>query len=157
LQLLNGDQEAFDALIGGKAQAALLPRPFGFLAEEKGFKRIKDWPELVDDPLPITIETTLRVFRERENDLRTFLRAHSEGIRYFKSHRADALRILTKQFGHGQVLAEKIVDDYVTRMDETLKVDFEKFAKLMSQVSSGAALDARQVAAEWIAPGGLKG
>jgi ABC-type nitrate/sulfonate/bicarbonate transport system substrate-binding protein len=157
LQLLNGDQEAFDALIGGKAQAALLPRPFGFLAEEKGFKRIKDWPEIVDDPLPITIETTLRVFRERENDLRTFLRAHSEGIRYFKSHRADALRILTKQFGHGQVLAEKIVDDYVTRMDETLKVDFEKFAKLMSQVSSGAALDARQVAAEWIAPGGLKG
>jgi ABC-type nitrate/sulfonate/bicarbonate transport system substrate-binding protein len=156
LQLLNGDQDAFDALIGGKTQAALLPRPFGFLAEEKGFKRINEWPDIVDDPLPITIETTLRVFRERENDLRTFVRAHSEGIGYFKSHRADALRILAKQFGHGQVMAEKILDDYVTCMDETLQVDFESFANLLSQVSPGATDDARQVASEWIARGGLK-
>jgi ABC-type nitrate/sulfonate/bicarbonate transport system substrate-binding protein len=156
LQLLNGDQDAFDALIGGKAQAALLPRPFGFLAEEKGFKRIKDWPEIVDDPLPITIETTLRLFRERENDLSKFIAAHKEGIRYFKSQRADALRVFTKQFAHTPALAEKILDDYVTCMDDTLKIDFERFAKLLSQVSAGAALDARQVAAEWIAPGGLK-
>jgi NitT/TauT family transport system substrate-binding protein len=156
LQLLNGDQGAFDALIGGKAEAALLPRPFGFLAEEKGFKRIKEWPEIVDDPLPITIEATLSVFRERESDLRTFLRAHSEGIRYFKTHRGDALRILTRQFGHGQVLAEKILADYVTCMDETLRVDFDQFAKLLSQVSPGATDDAREIAAEWIAPGGLK-
>ena len=156
LQLLNGDQDSFDALIGGKAQAALLPRPFGFLAEEKGFKRINDWPEIVDDPLPITIETTLEVFRARETDLRKFLAAHSEGIRHFKSHPADALRILTGKFGHAPALAQKILDDYVTRMDETLKVDFERFAKLLSQVAPAVSANARQVALEWITSGGLK-
>ena len=107
LQLPKGDQDAFDLLISGKAQAALLPRPFGFIAEEKGFKRIGEWPEVVDDPLPITIETTTKVYGEREKDLATFLEAHSEGIRHFKSNRADAMRILMKQFGHSQTLAKE--------------------------------------------------
>jgi hypothetical protein len=157
LRLCSGDQDAFDALIEGKAEAALLPRPFGFLAEEKGFRRIEDWPEIVDDPLPITIETTLKTFAEREHDLAAFLRAHREGIGYFKAHRADALRILTGQFAHPRARAEKIMRDYVSCMDDSLQVDFDCFARLLAQVAPGASLDARQVAAEWIAPDGLKG
>ncbi|MGH7854402.1 MAG: ABC transporter substrate-binding protein [Candidatus Binatia bacterium] len=156
LQLPNGDQDAFDLLIGGKAQAAILPRPFGFIAEEKGFKRIDEWPDVVDDPLPITIETTAKLYGEREKDLKMFLTAHSEGIRHFKSNRADAMRILTKQFGHSRILAEKTFDDYVICMDESLKVDFKQFEKLLSQVAPGASDNARQVASEWIAPGALK-
>ena len=156
LQLPNGDQDAFDLLIKGEAQAALLPRPFGFIAEEKGFKRIGEWPDVVDDPLPITIETTLKLYGENEKDFQTFLRAHGEGIRHFKSNRADALRILTKQFGHSQTLAEKTLDNYVTCMDESLKVDFQRFEKLLSQVAPGASVNARQVASEWLAPGAVK-
>lgn len=155
LQLCDGDQDAFDALIRGKAQAALLPRPFGFLAEEQGFQRIRNWPEVVDDPLPITIETTLKTFRQRESDLAAFLGAHREGVAYFKSHRADALRILTGKFGHPPERAAKILDDYVTCMDETLRVDFDCFARLLAQVAPGSSLHARRVAAEWIVPGGL--
>jgi ABC-type nitrate/sulfonate/bicarbonate transport system substrate-binding protein len=157
LQLPKGDQDAFDLLMSGEAQAALLPRPFGFLAEEKGFKRIDEWPEIVDDPLPITIETTTKLYGEREKDFTAFLSAHSEGIRHFKSNRADAMRILMNQFGHAQTLAEKILDDYVTWMDESLKVDFKQFEKLLSQVAPGASLNARQVGSEWIAAGALKG
>jgi len=156
LQLPNGDQDAFNLLVGGEAQAALLPRPFGFIAEEKGFKRLNEWPEVVDDPLPITIETTVKLFNEREKDLTAFLAAHSEGIGYFKSHRADAMRILTKQFGHSQTLAQKTLDDYITCMDEELKVDFNRFEKLLSQVAPESSVNARQVASEWIAPGATK-
>src|SRR5215471_3889959 len=58
LQLPKGDHDAFDLLVAGKVEAALLPRPFGFWAEDKGFHRIADWPGIIDDPLPITIETT---------------------------------------------------------------------------------------------------
>jgi len=154
LQLPKGDQDAFNLLIAGTAQAALLPRPFGFIAEERGFKRIGEWPEVVDDPLPITIETTTKVYGERKKDLETFLSAHSEGIRHFKSNRADAMRTLTKQFGHSQTLAEKTLDDYVTCMNEGLKVDYKHFEKLLSQVAPGAAAD--QVASEWIVAGALK-
>ena len=156
LQLPNGDQDAFNLLVGGEAQAALLPRPFGFIAEEKGFKRLNEWPEVVDDPLPITIETTVKLFNEREKDLTAFLAAHSVGIGYFKSHRADAMRILTKQFGHSQPLAQKTLDDYITCMDEELKVDFNRFEKLLSQVAPESSVNARQVASEWIAPGATK-
>ena len=156
LQLVNGDQDAFDSLVSGKAQGALMPRPFGFIAEEKGFKRIAEWPEVVDDPLPITIETTLKLYGERGKDFQTFLGAHSEGIRHFKFNRADALRILTKHFGHSQTLAEKTLDDYVNCMDESLKVDFTRFEKLLSEVVPGTSVNARQVASEWIAPGAMK-
>ncbi|HEY2919107.1 MAG TPA: hypothetical protein VGK77_08960 [Candidatus Binatia bacterium] len=156
LQLPSSDQEAFNMLISGKIQAALLPRPFGFIAEEKGFKRIDDWPEVVDDPLPITIETTAQQLRERENDFSIFLAAHSEGIRYFKSHRAQAIRILEKQFGHSPMLAERTFNDYVTCMDESLKVDFKQFEKLLSQVAPDKAEGARKIAIEWIMPGALR-
>lgn len=156
LQLPSGDQDAFELLISGRAQAALLPRPFAFIAEENGFKRIADWPEVVDDPLPITIETTSKLARERVNDLATFIAAHREGIGYFKANRAAAIGILEKQFGHSRTMAEKIFREYVICMEETLKVDFKQFEKLLSQVAPDACADAQRLASEWIVPGGLK-
>lgn len=155
LQMPKGDQDAFNLLIDGKVDGALLPRPFGFIAEERGFKRLADWPEIVDDPLPITVETTEKLWRERERDLTTFLAAHSEGIRYFKSHRAEAIGILEKQFGHARKLAEKTFDNYIVCMDETLKVDFKQFEKLLSQVAPRRAGEIRRIASEWITPGAM--
>lgn len=157
LRLPNGDQDAFNQLVDGKVQAALLPRPFGFIAEEKGFKRLSEWPEVVDDPLPITIETTTKLLAERQKDFAAFLTAHSEGIRYFKSHRSEALELLIRQFGHAATLAQKTFDEYIGCMDESLKVDFQRFELLLSQVESGKVSDARKIAREWIAPGALRG
>lgn len=155
LRLPNGDQDAFNLLADGKVQAALMPRPFGFIAEEKGFKRLTEWPEVVDDPLPITIETTTKLLAERQKDFATFLTAHSEGIRYFKSHRAEALEVLTQQFGHASTLAQKTFDEYIVCMDETLKVDFRRFELLLSQVEPGRTGNTRKVASEWSTPGAL--
>jgi ABC-type nitrate/sulfonate/bicarbonate transport system substrate-binding protein len=150
LQLPQGDQDAFNLLVAGKVDGAFLPRPFGFIAEERGFNRITEWPEIVDDPLPITIETTEKLWRERGGDFEKFLPAHQEGIRHFKSHRDDAMRILTKRFGHSESLARKTCNDYIVCMDESLKVDFKQFARLLSQVAPDRTGDARQIASEWI-------
>jgi len=156
LQLPQGDQDAFNMLVNGKVDGAFLPRPFAFIAEEQGFKRITEWPEVVDDPLPITIETTRKLLSEREKDLATFLTAQSEGIRHFKSHRAEAIGILEKQFGHSSSLAQKTFTDYIACMDETLKVDFRQFDKLLSQIAPEMAPSAQQVASEWIMSGALR-
>ena len=86
-----------------------------------------------EDPLPITIETTEKLLREREKDFAIFLAAHGEGIRYFKSHRAEAIRVLEKQFGQSPELTKKTFDDYILCMDESLKVDFKQFDKLLAQ------------------------
>ncbi|MGH7825806.1 MAG: ABC transporter substrate-binding protein [Candidatus Binatia bacterium] len=157
LQLPESDQGAFKLLMDRKVAAALLPRPYGFIAEEKGFKRIAHWPEVVDDPLPITIETTEKIARERAEDLSVFLEAHREGIVYLKSHRAESLRMLQKQFGHSVLLAAKTFDDYIGCMNDRLTVDFKHLEKLVGQVAPDTSEGARQVAADWIIPGVLSG
>jgi ABC-type nitrate/sulfonate/bicarbonate transport system substrate-binding protein len=156
LHLPNSDQEAFNGLVQGKVHAALLPRPYGFMAEEKGFTRMADWPGIVDDPLPITIETTEGLLRERERDFKVFLAAHREGVRYLRTHRAEAIRLLESRFAHSPSLAGKTFNDYLVCMDEQLSVDFEKFSQLLSQVAPDTPGGAPQVASEWIVAGALR-
>jgi ABC-type nitrate/sulfonate/bicarbonate transport system substrate-binding protein len=156
LQLPSSDQEAYGLLIDGKVQAALVPRAFGFWAEDRGFKRVSSWPEIVDDPLPITIETTERLWRERGKDFETFLTAHREGIRHLKANRNAAIRILGARFGHSPGFAARTFDDYLVCLDDSLKVDFKQLEQLLSQVAPDAPGGAKQVAAEWIIPGALR-
>lgn len=157
LELPNSDVDAFHLLVNGKVSAALLPRPYGFWAQERGFKRITDWPDVVDDPLPISIETTAMLLRERGKDFSIFLQAHREGIRYMKAHRAETLLLLQERFGHSPVFAAKTFEDYVVCMDEELAVDFKHFEKLLSQVAPEKVGDARRIASEWITTGRLRG
>jgi ABC-type nitrate/sulfonate/bicarbonate transport system substrate-binding protein len=156
LELPASDQEAFALLTAGKVQAALLPRAFGFWAEDRGFKRIPNWPGIVDDPLPITIETTDQLWRERGDDLTRFLAAHREGIRHLKANRDATIRMLGEKFAHSRLFAEKTFDDYLVCMDDSLKVDFERLELLLSQVAPETPGGARQVASDWIVPGALK-
>ena len=157
LQLPKSDQEAFDLLVNGKVNAALLPRPYGFWTEERGFKRITDWPDIVDDPLPISIETTATLLRERGEDFSRFLQAHREGIGYMRAHRAETIRLLGERFGHSASMTAKIWDNYLVCMDDRLTVDFKQFERLLSQVAPAASNQARQVAIEWVMPGGFRG
>lgn len=156
LQLPSSDQEVYALLMDGKVQAALLPRPFGFWAEDRGFQRMSGWPGVVDDPLPISIETTEKLWRERGAEFGTFLRAHREGVGYFKANRDAAIRILREKFAHSPAFAARTVDEYVVCMDETLKVDFKQLDMLVSQVAPDTTGGAREIAARWIVPGALK-
>jgi len=155
LVLPASDQEVFHALLNGKVQAALLPRPYGLLAEEQGFKRVADWPEVVDDPLPITIETTEALLKSRGDDFVRLLNAHREAIVYLKGHRAEAMRMLQQRFNHTPPLAAKTFDDYLVCMNERLNVEFAKFRELLAQVAPDALDRARQIASGWIVSGAL--
>ena len=157
LQLLGSDLDALNLLIGGHAHAALLPRPYGFMAEERGFERINQWPAVVDDPLPITLETTQALAQEKEREFAAFLTAHREGIRYVKANRHEAMRVLSTRFGLPPGLVRKTCDDYLVCMDESLTVDFKQFERLLSQVAPEKTSDARQIASEWIVTGALRG
>lgn len=156
LKLVASDQEAFHTLLDRKAAAAIVPRPYGFVAEDKGFHRLRDWNDMVDDPLPITIETTQKLYSEREKDFTAFLAAHREGILYAKANREKVVQLLIEKFAHYRSLAEKTFDDYLCYMDETLSVDIKQLTKLLAQVALNSTSNARQVAAEWLIPGALK-
>lgn len=157
LKMPEGDQEAYTMLASREAQAALLPRPFGFVAEEKGFHRIADWPEVVDDPLPVTMETTEKILRERGRDLAAFLAAHAEGIRYLKAHRDKTMRMLGDRFGLSPAVAAKTFDEYLIWLDERMTVDLKQLEKLLVQVAPDRPGGARKLASDWIMPGALRG
>jgi ABC-type nitrate/sulfonate/bicarbonate transport system substrate-binding protein len=156
MRFVASDQDAFIELTSGKVEAALLPRPYGFIAEERDFNRLSDWPDVLDDPLPITIEVMERFVTDRPADCEAFLTAHRDGIRYLKDHRAEAMRMLQDRFAHSELLAAKTCDDYFVYMDERLKIDFAKFQQLLAQFAPLATAEARQIVADWIRPGGLR-
>jgi ABC-type nitrate/sulfonate/bicarbonate transport system substrate-binding protein len=156
IKFVGSDQEAFHTLLDKKAAAAFVPRPYGFVAEDKGFQRILDWNDMVDDPLPITIETTQKLLCEREKDFTAFLAAHREGIVYAKANREKVVQLLIDKFAHYRSLAERTFDDYLGYMDETLTVDVKQLTKLLAQVALNSTSNARQVAAEWLIPGVLR-
>jgi ABC-type nitrate/sulfonate/bicarbonate transport system substrate-binding protein len=157
LRLPASDQEAYELLVAGKVHAALLPRPFAFWAEDRGYRRASSWPAVVDDPLPITIETTVKLWHQRGEDLEVFLRAHREGVAYFKANRDLAMKILREKFAHSPEFAAKTFDDYVVCMDESLKVDSKQLQLLVSQVAPDTPGGAREIASQWIIPGALQG
>ena len=151
LRLPNSDRDAFDLLVAGKVQAALLPRPYAFIAEEKEFKRIDAWPNVVDDPLPIMIEATTKFLQQRKEDSDLFLEAHREGIRYLKLNRAETVHMLEKRFRHSPALAAKTCDEYLACLDDRLTVDFRHLERLVAQAAPNIA-GARHLASEWLLP-----
>jgi ABC-type nitrate/sulfonate/bicarbonate transport system substrate-binding protein len=156
LKLVDSDQEAFHSLFEKKAAAAIVPRAYGFVAEDKGFHRMREWNDVIDDPLPISIETTQKLFSEREKDLRVFLAAHREGILYAKANRDIVVELLINKFGHYRSLAERTFDEYLGYMDESLQIDMLHMGKLVAQVANDKAANARQIASEWAIPGAVK-
>jgi len=156
IKLVSSDQEAYHMLLDKKAAAAIVPRPYGFVAEDQGFHRVRGWNDMVDDPLPITIETTQELLEEREQDFRVFLTAHREGIAHAKANREKVVQLLIDKFGHSRALAEKMFDDYFGYMDESLRIDMLHMSKLVAQVSNDKAANVRQIVSEWAIAGALK-
>lgn len=156
MQFLAADQDAFKTLLDGESQAALLPRPYGFIAEEEGFHRLEKWPGAVDDPLPISIETTDVLWRERQKDFTAFIAAHREGVRHARANPGKVIDLLTVKFGHSRALAQKTFDDYMVYMDESLLVEMRHLTKLLGQVAPELSGGVNKIAAEWIVPGAMK-
>ena len=156
LQFTEGDQDAYRLLLGGQVQAAWLPRPYALIAEEEGFVKLNEGSDIVDDPLPITMETTASLSRERADDFSRFVQAHREGIRYLRNHRDDAMDLLQTRFGHSPELAAKTFDEYLICMDDRLTVDFKHLQKLVAQIVPSIPGGAQQIASEWIMPGALR-
>ena len=152
LTLLPGDLDAYESLTVGRVDAALVPRQFGFVAEEKGFHRLK-CPDVVDDPMPITIETTKDILAKKSKEIAAFLQAHAESVRYLKSHRAEALRLLEDKFGQSAPLAAKTFDGYFTLLDDSLKIDLRHLKNLAAQVAPDYPGGAEKLAGDWLAPG----
>ena len=57
---------------------------------------------------------------------------------------------MRNSFGHSPDLAAKTFDEYVTCMDDRLKVDFKYLEKLVGQIAPSIPGGAQPIASEWI-------
>ena len=144
------DKEALDMLFQNDVHASLLPQPYAIIAEERGFRTLRDWPEVVDDPLALVIETTESQFRERPEVFRAFREAYREGVAYLKNNRDAAIRMLRATFGQSPVVAAKAFEDLHLCLNDTLTVDMKELEKLLADLAPGRPGGARQLASEWI-------
>ncbi len=156
LDAVDTDQHALDRLAAGTASAALLPRPFDFVARERGFLPVPDSPEVAADPLPITIETTEPALQEKGDAMAAFLAAHREGIRYLKGHRGETLGMLERVFGYAADLAGVLYDDYLVLLDERLTVDLPQVEMLVRMTAPDAGVSVSELASRWLAPGAVR-
>lgn len=152
LEAVDTDQHALDRLTAGTAGAALLPRPFDFVARERGFVPAPGWPEVAGDPLPITIETTESLLREKGDAITAFLQAHGEGIRYLQGHRRETLGMLERVFGYAPDLATVLFDDYLVLLDSRLTVDLPQLEKLVRMTAPDAGISVSELASRWLGP-----
>lgn len=157
IEPVDSDQHALDRLSEGVAGAALLPRPFDFVALQRGFAPVPGWPEVAADPLPITIETTASLLTERGEAMAAFLTAHREGVRCLKGRRSETLAMLRRVFGYTPVLAAALYDDYLLTLDERLTVDLSQVDQLVRLTAPSARVTAPELASGWLAPWAVGG
>ena len=153
LDMVDTDQHALDRLTEGSAGAALLPRPFDFVARERGFLPLAGWPAVADDPMPITVETMAVRLSEKGGLMAAFLAAHREAIRYLQGHRSETLAMLRRVFGYAPDLAAALYDEYLVLLDPRLTVDLPQVEKLVRLTAPKAGVGASELASSWLAPG----
>ncbi len=153
LDTVDTDQHALDRLTDGSAGASLLPRPFDFVARERGFLPLAGWPVVADDPMPITLETMAARLGERGGPIAAFLAAHREAIRYLQGHRSETLAMLGRVFGYAPDLAAVLYDKYLVLLDPRLTVDLPQVEKLLRLTAPSAGVGVSELASRWLAPG----
>ncbi|MDE0342841.1 MAG: hypothetical protein OXK82_06720 [Deltaproteobacteria bacterium] len=155
LDTVDTDQHALDRLTEGSAGAALLPRPFDFVARERGFQPLAGWPVVADDPMPITVETMAARLNEKGGIMAAFLAAHREAIRYLQGHRNETLAMLDRVFGYAPDLAAVLYDEYLGLLDPRLTVDLPQVEKLVRLTAPDAGVGLPELASRWLAPGAV--
>lgn len=153
LQLTPADNDSLAMLCSGAVHGALLTQEHAIVAQEKGFDRINDWPDVADDPLPLTFETSASQCREKKAEFTAFLNAYREGIAYLKTHRDETIRMLQATFGQPTQMAARAYDDFRVWLNESLKVDMKQLEKLVGDVAPGAPGGAQAIASKWIVSG----
>ena len=150
LKLTPMDKDTLALLCDRAVQGALLPQEHAIVAQEKGFERIPEWPDVADDPLPLMLETTEHQCHERQAEFRAFLAAYREGISYLKGHRDETLRMLQTTFGQPARMAARAYDDFRVWLNGSLQVDMNQLEKLVKDVAPQFPGGAGAIASKWI-------
>jgi NitT/TauT family transport system substrate-binding protein len=91
---VGGQPERLSALVAGKIKAVLLEPPFTGRAEKIGFRRLVNFPSLDLEFQTLGFATTRSYLKADREACLNFLKAITEGIYFFKSHKKESTVIL---------------------------------------------------------------
>ena len=91
---VGGQPERFSALASGKLKAVLLEPPYTGRAEKTGFRRLVNFPSLDLEFQTLGFATTRSYLKADRMACLHFLKAVTEGIYFFKSHKNESKAIL---------------------------------------------------------------
>jgi NitT/TauT family transport system substrate-binding protein len=106
---VGGLQERLIALEAGKIQGAMLPTPYKFMAQKRGFNNLLS----VSLSYQSTgVSTTRTIIRESPDIVRKYVKSQVEAIHRIKTDRETALKILVKYLGpQDKDILDKSYDD----------------------------------------------
>ncbi len=108
LRVIGGSIERMVALQKGIVDFTVVTEAGKAMAEKIGFPMLIDMATL-EIPFPQNgIYTSTRLIKERPEMVRRYVKAYTEGIHYFKTHKEETLKILQK---YSKVEDRKVLDE----------------------------------------------
>ena len=139
---VSGSGQRLQALLSGKMDAAIVPPPFNFEAESKGFVRLMAAADVFETSVS-GLALHVDSLKEKPTQVRKMLRAVLKAQNFIKSNKADSVRAIADWLKLEPSIAQASYDIYVKGMslngtvpDRVLESDIER-ARKEQQVKEG--------------------
>jgi NitT/TauT family transport system substrate-binding protein len=132
---VSGSGQRLQALLSGKMDAAIVPPPFNFEAESKGFVRLMAAADVFETSVS-GLALHVDSLKEKPTQVRKMLRALLKAQNFIKNNKADSVRAIADWLKLEPGIAQASYDIYVKGMslngivpDRVLETDIERARK----------------------------
>jgi NitT/TauT family transport system substrate-binding protein len=132
---VSGSGQRLQALLSGKMDAAIVPPPFNFEAESKGFVRLMAAADVFETSVS-GLALNVYSLKEKPTQVRKMLRALLKAQNFIKNNKADSVRAIADWLKLEPGIAQASYDIYVKGMslngivpDRVLETDIERARK----------------------------
>ena len=132
---VSGSGQRLQALLSGKLDAAIMPPPFNFEAESKGFIRLMAAAEVFETSVS-GLALHNDTLRDKPAQIKKMLRALLKAQNFIRGNKADSVRVIADWLKLEQGIAQASYDIYVKGMslngivsDRVLESDIERARK----------------------------
>ena len=133
---VSGSGQRLQALLTGKLDAAIVPPPFNFEAESKGFVRLYQLPPMFSRPVSLAWQLHVDTLRDKPAQVKKMLRALLKAQNFIRNNKTESVRVIADWLKLEPRIAQASYDIYVKGMspngivpERVLECDIERARK----------------------------
>jgi NitT/TauT family transport system substrate-binding protein len=128
VQIVQAGNEAaaLAAMEKGQLDVIIVTNPYGFMAEDKGYKAILKQKDLTAEYPMQDLFGTEKFLKDNPNTIKAFLRGYSQGVRLAKKERDLAVKILVERVSMEKKYAGRAYDEIIEYIYEDGRWPSEK-------------------------------